>query len=242
MPKKYIPPYAVAYIDSIKQAHKSFEKSRFYYDKEENAVVEILMINTKDTRKKIKTGRIWKIENKSSFWNDERNYKHSRKKRDIAQWKIEQRRKDPTFAEIEKNVAHIATEYNYDYETFLGQPMKYRNTNTKRAICDGYANVVTETLSNHQFVDKAEKWTSETGKHAWNLIHLKDGRKLYIDATWYYKSTMDNEGYIVTIPEPNPTALTFDIEEFNSLGETIDTNTGEKVKTHFAWEDSKLAE
>ena len=78
------------------------------------------------------------------------------------------------------------------------------------------------------------------GDHAWNVIILKDGRKLYCDATWYQGNSIDDEGYVVDIPAQNPVDLTFDIDEFNSLGGAINTATGKLLAVHFAWDDAKL--
>jgi hypothetical protein len=239
VPKNYKPKYIADYMDSLKQK-KSYEKSRFYYDKEENAVVEAVLINWKDSRKKMTTKRAWKGGNASS--STFKSYL-SRKKMDIAEYRIEQRRKDTAFAEIERVILQIATEYKYDYETAFGIKAKYRNPNIKTATCDGFSNAVIEAFKNHPLINKIEKWTSKTGKHAWNVIILKDSRKIYTDVTWYQTQTSatDNEGYIIETPiNKTPSMLTFDIEEFNSYGGAINNITGEILKIHFGWEDAEL--
>jgi hypothetical protein len=238
-PKGYIPTYALNYIDSIKQANKSFYEYKFYYDKKENAHVDILLINTRDPRKKIKMQRTWTTQN-GEIGRGEIKYSQTRKKRDLAQWKMEQRRKDPVFEEIEKVIFQIATEYNYDWLKAYGIEVSYRNPNVKKGVCNDYANAVSDYLKEHEAVEHIEKWTG--GNHAWNVIILKDGRKLYTDATWYQTQNIDNDNYVSTTIDKDPTNLTFDIEEFNSHGNAINISTGEILKTHFAWEDSKLAE
>jgi len=238
MPKNYKPKYAIDYIDSMKQK-ESYEKSRFYYDKEGNAVAEIIFINTKDSRKQRTTKQTWK-ENESSIGNDEIKYTLTKKQKDIADYRIEQRRKDATFTEIEKIVLQVALEHDYNFEEAYNTQVKYRNPNIKKAVCDGYANAVIEAFENHPLVEKVEKWSSNINKHAWNVIILKDGRKIYCDATWYDGNKIDNEGYVINIPKQNPVNLTFDIEEFNSNGGAIDNATNEILKVHFAWKDAKL--
>jgi len=118
--------------------------------------------------------------------------------------------------------------------------VKYCNPNIKKAVCGGYSNAVAEAFENHPLVYKIENWSSKRGNHAWNVIILKDGRKLYCDATWYQGNSIDDEGYVVDIPAQNPVDLTFDIDEFNSLGGAINSATGKKIAVHFAWNNAKL--
>jgi len=237
--KRYIPQYAINFADSMKKTYpKSFRGKKFYYDEEENGVVEIFMVNTKNERKKREISRMWKGGN-SYIGNREIEFNLTRKKIDEAEQRMEQRRKDTAFAEIEKVIFQVATEYKYDWEKAYGKEVKYRNPNTKKAVCDGYANAVIEAFKNHPLVEKVEKWTG--GNHAWNVIILKDGRKIYCDATWYQRQGIDEEGYVLETIYKTPTDLTFDIEEFNTLGGAIDNSTGELLKVHFTWEDAKLA-
>jgi len=44
---------------------------------------------------------------------------------------------------------------------------------------------------------------------------------------------------VVDIPAQSPVDLTFDIDEFNSLGGAINSATGKKMTVHFAWNDAK---
>jgi hypothetical protein len=238
--KKYTPKYITEYIDSMKQ-YKSFEKHRFFYDENENAIVEILMINTKDERKKRTIKKTW-IGGGGEIGNGEIKYTLTKKQRDEIEQRMEQRRENIIFTEIEKIILQTTAEYRYDWEKAYGIIIKYKNPNIKKGICNDYANAVLKAFENNPLIDKAEKWTSETGKHAWNVIILKDGKKLYTDATWYQGNGIDNEGYIIDIPRKNPVNLTFDLDEFNSLGGAIDGATGELLKVHFAWGDAKLAE
>jgi len=45
----------------------------------------------------------------------------------------------------------------------------------------------------------------------------------------------------VDIPEQDPVNLTFDINEFNSLGGAVDNATGRLLAIHFAWPDARQA-
>ncbi len=251
-PKKYIPQYAKDFAKEMKQKYpERYVGLKFFYDEEENGIAEVLIEGEEkiyfNGRKRTTvitddwTPRRTMKKIKSYIGNDEIEYSLTAKKADEAEQRIEQRRKDPAFTEIEKVIFQIATEYKYDYEKAYGKEVKYRNPNTKKAVCDGYTNAVIEAFKNNPLVERVEKWTSAIGKHAWNVIILKDGRKIYCDATWYQRQGIDSEDYVKETISKTPVNLTFDIEEFNTLGGAINESTGEIMKVHFAWEDAKLS-
>jgi hypothetical protein len=158
-------------------------------------------------------------------------YSQTKKNLDEAEIRIEERRRDTAFAEIERIVLQLATEYDYDYMGAYGRKVKYRTPTVKKAFCEGYSDAVLEAFQGHRLVDHVEKY--EGGNHAWNVVVLKDGRKIYTDVTWYDGNAIDDEGYVVHIPVRNPVDLTFDLAEFNSLNGAIDKSTGKTVKVHF---------
>jgi hypothetical protein len=174
-----------------------------------------------------------------SIGNNAVTYTLTRRMFDEAQLRMEERRRDPVFREIERIVLQIATDYDYDFGSAYGIRVRYRNPNVRRAVCDGYSDAVLRAFANHPHVLRAEKWSSSIGNHAWNVLVLKDGRRLFVDATWYDGNTIDDEGYVVNIPAQQPTALTFDINEFNSSGGAINNATGRLLETHFAWRDAR---
>jgi len=177
---------------------------------------------------------------KGKIGNGEIKYSLTRKLKDGAQHRMDLRRKDAMFVEIEKVVLQITKDYQYDFKSAYGISVKYRRPNIKKAVCGGYASAVVEAFNNHPLLDKVEEWSSEKGNHAWDVLILKDGRKLYCDATWYQGNSIDERGYVVDIPIQNPVDLTFDLDEFNSLGGAIDKATGKLLAVHFAWGDAKV--
>jgi len=248
-PKKYVPSYAKEFAQEMKRKYpERYIGLKFYYDEEENGVAEVLIegeerIYHEGRKTTIVSVDDWKPKQTwkkvgGVIGNGEIEYTLTRKRADEADQRMEQRRRDTVFAEIEKVIFQIATEYKYDYEKAYGREVKYRNPNTKKAVCDGYASAVIEAFKNNPLVEKVEKWTG--GNHAWSVIILKDGRKIYCDATWYQRQGIDSEGYVIDAIYKTPMDLTFDVEEFNTLGGAIDESTGEILKVHFAWEDAKL--
>jgi hypothetical protein len=245
MPKYYIPNDLREYIlkqkkEYLKKYGNRIEdfKYRYVYDNQENGIIQFKITLNNLEEIKFNSG----ILKSGGISNSTINANLTKKKRDVAEYRIEQRRKDTAFAEIEKLVLQIATEYKYDYEKAFGIPAKYRNENAKKVTCDGFSNAVIQTFENHTLVEKIEKWSSKIGRHAWNVIILKDGRKIYCDVTWYQtqSSATDSEGYIIEFISKTPSMLTFDLEEFNSFGGATDKETGEIIKIHFDWEDAKL--
>lgn len=248
MPDDYIPQYA---IDEAKRYTtdfllKNFKSAsdlqyQFLYNKEGNAYLEFTVSP--------KSGYTWPTPTwigftwgnyKGSIGNGKINHILTKKLADEAQYRMDERRKEPIFREIEKLVLQVAGEYQYDFEKAYGIPVKYRNPNVKKAVCGGYSNAAKEKFETHPSVVKVENWASVSGNHEWNVLILKDRRKLYCDTTWYQGNSIDDEGYVVDIPARNPVNLTFDINEFNSLGGAINADTGKRLAVHFAWGDARL--
>jgi|GEM_PF-2067259 len=241
VPEDHVPAYALAegqrYRDDFlrKNAQSASDlRWRFFYDAEENACLEVTVTGkagyTWDTPTWI--GMRWSGGG-GQVGNGEMNYTLTKKKADAAQYRLEERRKEAAFRELEEIVLGVAQAYDYDFAGAYGQSVKYRRAETRLAVCDGYADAVQRAFAGHPLVASVEKWAGH--KHAWNVVCLKDGRRLYCDATWYDGNSVDEEGFVVEVPQRDPVALTFDVEEFNSLGGAVDTATGKKVAVHFAW-------
>jgi hypothetical protein len=213
---------------------------RFFYDENGDACLEYTVTPagryTWDTPTWI--GNWWSGAT-GSIGNGEIQYQSTKRNRDEAEARIEVRRKDSAFVEIEKIVLQIATEYDYDFYGAYGKVVQYRVPTVKKAVCEGYADAVLQAFNNHPLVAQVETWSSAVGNHAWNVIVLKDGRQLYCDTTWYDGNNIDDEGYVIHVPARDPVNLTFDINEFNSQGGAINTTTGKTLAVHFGWVDAK---
>ena len=249
MPNDYVPKYAVREAYQYKKEFllensraASDLKHRFFYDKKDNACLEFTVKPKAGYTfdKQIWIGYTWSNIS-GSIGNGKVNYTLTKKLADKAQYYMDERRKDFVFKEIEKVVLQIARDYQYDFKSAYGISVKYRKPNIKKAVCGGYSDAVSEKLKNHSLVAKVESWASSYGNHAWNVIILKNKqRRLYCDATWYQGNNIDDEGYVVDIPAQNPVNLTFNIDEFNSLGGAVDTAAGKLLKVHFAWTDAEM--
>ena len=247
LPKNYTPQYAIEEAErhiKLFLAKNSESASdllyRFFYNNEGEACLEYTVV--------AKGGYTWPNptwigytwgNSTGSIGNHEINYTKTKKKRDLADYRMEQRRRDPVFREIEKIVLQIATEYDYDFGSAYGTKVKYRSPNIKKSVCGGYSDAISTAFEGNQYVNYIEKWSSKTGNHAWNVIVLKDGRRIYCDVTWYDGNSIDDEGYVVSIPVQNPVDLTFEVNEFIHLGGAINKATGKLLDVHFGWRDAK---
>ena len=162
----------------------------------------------------------------------------SQKKYDLSYFKMQKNLKnDSVFKEIAVIVDKIAYEYDYDFSIY-GLSPKYYDETVKKGVCESYAKATVEEFKEHPLIEDVEYWSG--GNHAWNVLVLKDGRRLYCDITWYDGNKIDESGYVVHTPSKTPYCLTFDINDFNSNGGAIDVKTGELVEVHFKEKDLRL--
>lgn len=101
--------------------------------------------------------------------------------------------KDPAYAEVITFAKKLCTEIEYDWTNFSAYKgaKPIRTPGKRYAVCAGYSNEVMDkvlTLNCAQFV---EEWTSPG--HAWNVLHLVDGRTLYFDLTWFDNHHIDEK-------------------------------------------------
>ena len=103
-------------------------------------------------------------------------------------------RTDPAYRAVIDAAKKICAETEYDWANFSG----YRGAAVKRtpgmvyAVCDGYADAAMERLLAIEYVKTVEKW-SLPGIHAWNNVLFKDGRRLYVDVTWFDNEHINHE-------------------------------------------------
>jgi len=247
MPPGFIPQYA---IDQAEQYKARFLQEyseaasdltyRFFYNRNGEANLEYTVIPKGRFNWSQTTwiGYTWS-NMQGTIGLNEINYTLTKKASDEAEYRMEERRKDPAFSEIERIVLQIANEYDYDFPA-IGINARYRSPNTKRAVCEGFSDAITSAFRNHRLVSRVETWSSVIGNHAWNVIVLNDGRKIYCDVTWYDGNHIDEDGFVVNIPDRDPVNLTFDINEFNTLGGAINNATGRVLQVHHAWRDARM--
>jgi hypothetical protein len=103
-------------------------------------------------------------------------------------------RTDPAYRAVIDAAKQMCGGIEYDWANFSG----YRGAAVKRTpgllyyVCDGYADAAMQKLLSISYVKTVEKW-SLPGIHAWNNVILNDGRRLYVDVTWFDNEHINEE-------------------------------------------------
>lgn len=121
---------------------------------------------------------------------------------------------DAAYREIIELSKFICEAIQYDWGNFETYKGLFSPSHGKRlAVCDGYANEVGNEFLKLPCVKSVEKWTG--ANHAWNVVNLIDGRKLYVDLCWFDNETLNEEtGEIEEKDDYNWLNVTYDYTEF----------------------------
>jgi hypothetical protein len=129
---------------------------------------------------------------------------------------------DPAYRAVIDAAKQMCRDIEYDWAGFSG----YRGAAVKRTPglvyykCDGYADTALQKLLSIRYVKKVEKW-SLPGVHAWNNVILNDGRRLYVDVTWFDNEHINEEtGTIYETEDYDWENITFnkDLFEHSQVG------------------------
>jgi hypothetical protein len=216
---EYIPNYIREYV--AKQGRKI--EYRFSYKKNGDALLSYGMFGDYIVWNQSKT--------LSTNYAGDKFYWMSLKQEAINEQNWKSRMEDPIFAEIEAIIYQIGVDMDYDWASFNGRKYRYENPNTIKGVCSDFTYETINRLSKHPLLESIELWSSNS--HAWNVLNLKDGRKLYCDTTWYEGNNVKN-GVVLAGCMQVPYNLTFDEAEFNSQGFCTKPGGG-YLKIHNDW-------
>jgi hypothetical protein len=128
---------------------------------------------------------------------------------------------DPAYRAVIDAAKQMCREIEYDWASFSG----YRGARVIRTpgmvyyVCDGYANAAMQRLLAVEYVQTVEKWSSSN--HAWNNVIFKDGRRLYVDITWFDNEYINHDtGRIYQTDDYDWENITFnrDLFEHSNIG------------------------
>jgi hypothetical protein len=122
---------------------------------------------------------------------------------------------DPAYAEIINFAKKLCREIEYDWTNFSGYQgaVPIKTPGMRYAVCAGYAAEVMNKAVLLNCVKSVEKWTGP--KHAWNVLNLVDGRRVYFDLTWFDNEHIDKEtGRIYQTDDYRWANITFNEELF----------------------------
>jgi hypothetical protein len=128
-----------------------------------------------------------------------------------------QNMQDSEFASIARDVHAVASVTDYDFASAYGLKVKYRNNGHSLGVCDGYADTLFLLLQQNPNVRAIRKVAG--GNHAWiECDTMISGKTIYCDATWYDSNSLDEQGYVVAVPEESLQFITYDEHTFQYMG------------------------
>ena len=136
----------------------------------------------------------------------------------IAQVKLNEMRRDPSLGKVYDVLLSVAQDMDYNYPAIGIKAGFVTLPNGKEpliGVCDDYSNLLIERLitANIAGVSNIQKVTGQN--HAWVTLTY-EGKTLYLDATWFDKNGIDENGIVDHRPYKDPRDMTFDNEIFTN--------------------------
>lgn len=136
----------------------------------------------------------------------------------IAQAKLNEMRADPSLNKVYDILLSVAQDMDYNFPA-IGQRAKFvtlpNGREPLKGICDDYSNLLISrlTAANIKGVSNIQKVSGQN--HAWVTLVYK-GKTLYLDATWFDKNIIDENGVVDHTPYKDPRNMTFNSEIFTN--------------------------
>jgi hypothetical protein len=136
----------------------------------------------------------------------------------ISQAKLYEMRNDPSLGKVYDVLLSVAEDMDYNFPA-IGRRAKFVTLSNGReplkGVCDDYSNLLIErlTAANIRGVSNIQKISGQN--HAWVTLDYK-GKTLYLDATWFDKNNIDENGVVDHTPYKDPRNMTFDNEIFTN--------------------------
>jgi uncharacterized protein YceK len=139
---------------------------------------------------------------------------------DIAtsQAKLNEMRSDPSLGKVYDILLSVAEDMDYNYPA-IGRKAKFvtlpNGKEPLKGVCDDYSNLLIDrlTAANIKGISNIQKVTGQN--HAWVTLVYK-GSTLYLDATWFDKNIIDENGVVDHTPHKDPRNMTFDNDIFTN--------------------------
>ncbi|GHT72705.1 hypothetical protein FACS1894110_27010 [Spirochaetia bacterium] len=136
----------------------------------------------------------------------------------VSQAKLNEMRRDPSLEKVYNILLSVAEDMDYNYPaigrkaTFVTLP---NGKEPLKGVCDDYSNLLIDrlTVAKINGVSNIQKVTGQN--HAWVTLVYK-GKTLYLDATWFDKNNIDENGVVDHTPYKDPRNMTFDNEIFTN--------------------------
>ncbi|GHU90124.1 hypothetical protein FACS189476_09880 [Spirochaetia bacterium] len=136
----------------------------------------------------------------------------------VSQAKLNEMRSDPSLGKVYDVLLSVAEDMDYNYPAIGRRAAFVTLPNGKeplKGVCDDYSNLLIDrlTAANINGVSNIQKVTGQN--HAWVTLVYK-GKTLYLDATWFDKNNINENGVVDHTPYKDPRNMTFDNEIFTN--------------------------
>jgi hypothetical protein len=127
-------------------------------------------------------------------------------------------RSDPALEKVYNVLLSVAEDMDYNFPA-IGRRAKFvslpNGKEPLKGVCDDYSALLIDrlTAANIKGVSNIQKVTGQN--HAWVTLVYK-GKTLYLDATWFDKNNIDENGVVDHTPYKDPRNMTFDNEIFTN--------------------------
>ncbi len=136
----------------------------------------------------------------------------------VSQAKLNEMRKNPSLARVYDVLLSVAEDMDYNYPA-IGRRARFvtlpNGKEPLKGVCDDYSNLLIDRLNaaNIDGVSNIQKVSGQN--HAWVTL-VYENKTLYLDATWFDKNIIDENGFVDHIPYKDPRNMTFDHEIFTN--------------------------
>jgi hypothetical protein len=134
----------------------------------------------------------------------------------VSQAKINEMIKDPALKKVYDILLSCAEDMDYDYNR-VGINVTFVTPTPLVGVCDDYSNLLITRLRAARINGVSDIVKVSGHNHAWVTMKYK-GRLLYLDATWFDKNVIDENGRVVHTPYKDPRNMTFDHDIFTNHG------------------------
>jgi len=134
----------------------------------------------------------------------------------ISQAKLNEIKKDPSLKKVYDVLLSVAEDMDYDYNR-VGIRVAFVSPKPLVGVCDDYSDLLISRLRGANIAGVSAITKVSGQNHAWVTLQYK-GRTLYLDATWFDKNTIDDNGMVVHTPYKDPRNMTFDNVIFTNHG------------------------
>ena len=134
----------------------------------------------------------------------------------VSQAKLNEMKKDPSLKKVYDILLSVAEDMDYDYNS-VGRRVTFVTPTPLLGVCDDYSGLLIQRLREANIAGVSAITKVSGQNHAWVTLQYND-RLLYLDATWFDKNIIDNNGMVVHTPYKDPRNMTFDNDIFTNHG------------------------